>query len=167
MNKVPSFLLALLLTVTGVQSFSSPLHLAAKASSLPRRNRASFAQGPKSKLSRLYMNMNGDEVNNSGNVALSLSESDQTVVAVTGLITSPVMLYSEYVLKMTGCGLPAGPFGLYGAIEGLSYLGITGLVAFSLYTKVKTVRSLHQFINTFGTNLCNCFNSDLLFLALS
>jgi hypothetical protein len=51
---------------------------------------------------------------------------------------SLIMLGSEYVLKTTGCGLPAGPYGLIGAAEGISYLGVTGLVAFSIYTKIKT-----------------------------
>lgn len=46
--------------------------------------------------------------------------------------------YSLFVLKTTGCGLPPGPFGLEGAIEGISYLGIVGIFGWSLYTKVKT-----------------------------
>jgi hypothetical protein len=32
------------------------------------------------------------------------------------------MLFSEYTLKTTGEGLPPGPGGLYGALEGVSYL---------------------------------------------
>jgi len=31
-----------------------------------------------------------------------------------------------------------GPLGLYGLAEGLSYLAVPGLVAYSAYTKVKT-----------------------------
>jgi len=49
-----------------------------------------------------------------------------------------VTLYSEYTLKTTGCGLPAGPGGLVGASEGLSYLGVVGISGYSLYTKIKT-----------------------------
>ncbi len=86
------------------------------------------------------MNLDDDEQSNSS-VELGLSDFDQTLVGGVGTIMSAVMLYSEYVLKTTGCGLPAGPFGLVGAIEGLSYLGVTGLVAFSFFTKVKTVSS--------------------------
>lgn len=69
---------------------------------------------------------------------LTLSESDQTVVGVTGTAMALVTLYSEYTLKTTGCGLPAGPLGLVGAVEGISYLGIVGIAAYSLYTKVRT-----------------------------
>lgn len=69
---------------------------------------------------------------------VSSSESDQAVLGTAGTIAAVVTLYSEYTLKTTGCGLPAGPFGLVGAVEGLSYLGIVGLAAYSLYTKVKT-----------------------------
>jgi hypothetical protein len=67
-----------------------------------------------------------------------MSESDQTLLGVTGTIAALVTLYSESVLKTTGCGLPAGPFGLVGGVEGLSYLGVTGIAAYSLYTKIKT-----------------------------
>lgn len=68
----------------------------------------------------------------------SLSESDQSLLGVAGTIAALVTLYSESVLKTTGCGLPAGPFGLVGAVEGVSYLGVVGVAAYSLYTKIKT-----------------------------
>ena len=53
-------------------------------------------------------------------------------------------LYSESVLYSTGCGLPAGPFGLVGAAEGVSYLFTVGLVGFSLYTKITTGKGLPE-----------------------
>ena len=68
-----------------------------------------------------------------------MSESDQTLLGAAGTFASLVTFYSEFTLKTTGCGLPAGPFGLVGLVEGLSYLGVTGLVAYSLVAKVKTV----------------------------
>ena len=52
------------------------------------------------------------------------------------------MLYSESVLFQTGCGLPAGPLGLVGAAEGISYLSVVGLVGYSLYTKIRTGEGL-------------------------
>lgn len=67
-----------------------------------------------------------------------LAESDQVVIGAAGVITSLVVFFSEFTLKTTGCGLPAGPGGLYGAIEGISYLGVVGLAGYSLFTKVKT-----------------------------
>ena len=83
-----------------------------------------------------YLWAQGD---NEGNTAvLSLSESDQVALGGVGTTMSLVMLCSEYVLKTTGCGLPAGPFGVIGAVEGISYLGVTALTAFSIFTKVKT-----------------------------
>jgi hypothetical protein len=45
---------------------------------------------------------------------------------------------TPHFFRSTGCGLPAGPFGLYGALEGLSYLWVVGLVGFSIYTKATT-----------------------------
>jgi hypothetical protein len=67
-----------------------------------------------------------------------LSESDQTLLGAAGTIAALVTLYSEFTLKTTGCGLPAGPFGMVGLIEGVSYLGIVGVAAYSLYTTKTT-----------------------------
>ncbi|KAJ1415305.1 hypothetical protein SESBI_18262 [Sesbania bispinosa] len=55
-----------------------------------------------------------------------------------GLISTPVIAWSLYTLKTTGCGLPPGPGGSIGALEGVSYLVVVGIVAWSLYTKTKT-----------------------------
>jgi hypothetical protein len=38
------------------------------------------------------------------------------VAIAAGLVCNPIMLYSEYVLKTTGAGLPPGPGGVYGAL---------------------------------------------------
>ena len=67
-----------------------------------------------------------------------VGSSDQLILGISGLVASSIVLYSESVLFQTGCGLPAGPFGLVGAMEGISYLGVVGLVGFSLYTKIRT-----------------------------
>lgn len=55
-----------------------------------------------------------------------------------GLIANPIMWWSLFVLKTTGCGLPAGPFGLLGAAEGISYLVVTGVVIASVVTKFRS-----------------------------
>ncbi|KAE8693280.1 Leucine-rich repeat family protein isoform 1 [Hibiscus syriacus] len=55
-----------------------------------------------------------------------------------GLVANPVIAWSLYTLKTTGCGLPPGPAGLIGALEGVSYLAVVGIVGWSLYTKAKT-----------------------------
>ncbi|GLT80001.1 hypothetical protein SLA2020_514640 [Shorea laevis] len=55
-----------------------------------------------------------------------------------GLISTPVIAWSLYTLKTTGCGLPPGPGGSIGALEGVSYLAVVGIVAWSLYTKAKS-----------------------------
>ena len=70
---------------------------------------------------------------------LAVGDSDATVLGATGVAAATIMIYSESVLSRTGCGLPAGPLGLVGAAEGLSYLGVVGLVCFSLYAKIRTV----------------------------
>lgn len=55
-----------------------------------------------------------------------------------GLVSTPVIAWSLYTLKTTGCGLPPGPGGSIGALEGLSYLAVVGIVGWSLYTKSQT-----------------------------
>eukprot|EP00271_Cylindrocystis_brebissonii_P008841 TRINITY_DN23357_c0_g1_i1.p1 TRINITY_DN23357_c0_g1~~TRINITY_DN23357_c0_g1_i1.p1 ORF type:complete len:180 (+),score=10.98 TRINITY_DN23357_c0_g1_i1:130-669(+) len=74
-------------------------------------------------------------------VAASEAESSSPVeyaAAIGGLIFSPIVAYSLYTLKTTGCGLPPGPGGLYGAAEGIGFLVVYGIVGWSAYTKVKT-----------------------------
>ena len=59
-------------------------------------------------------------------------------MGISGTVTALIVLYSEYTLSQTGCGLPAGPGGIYGAIEGLSYLEVAGIFILSLINKVTT-----------------------------
>jgi hypothetical protein len=99
---------------------------------------------------------------------VSFSDSDATALGVTGLVASVIMLYSESVLFRTGCGLPAGPLGLYeyGAAEGVSYLGVVVLVGYSLFTKFRTVSEIIScniaiviisFINVYIITSSKCF----------
>lgn len=55
-----------------------------------------------------------------------------------GLVSTPIIGWSLYTLKTTGCGLPPGPGGSLGALEGVSYLVVVGIIGWSLYTKSKT-----------------------------
>ncbi|WCJ24876.1 hypothetical protein M5689_006803 [Euphorbia peplus] len=55
-----------------------------------------------------------------------------------GLISNPVIGWSLYTLKTTGCGLPPGPGGSIGAVEGVSYLVVVGIIGWSIYKKAKT-----------------------------
>ena len=43
---------------------------------------------------------------------------------IGSIAAAMVVLRSEFVLKTTGCGLPAGPYGVVGAMEGLSYVAV-------------------------------------------
>ncbi|CAH9105653.1 unnamed protein product [Cuscuta europaea] len=62
----------------------------------------------------------------------------EKVAIVGGLISAPVIGWSLYTLNSTGCGLPPGPGGSLGALEGVSYLAAAAIVGWSLYTKIKT-----------------------------
>lgn len=62
----------------------------------------------------------------------------QISAIVGGLLSNPIIGYSLYTLKTTGCGLPPGPGGSIGAAEGVSYLVVAAIVGWSVYTKAKT-----------------------------
>ena len=47
---------------------------------------------------------------------------------VGGLIVNVVVGWSLYTLKTTGCGLPPSPSGSLGALEGISFLVVFGLI---------------------------------------
>jgi len=97
----------------------------------------------KRQLHVLRLDLNDDRNNKEddieANVSITnLAESDKLILGIASTAAGLITLYSEYVLKSTGCGLPAGPFGLIGAAEGLSYLGVVATGALSLYEKLKT-----------------------------
>jgi hypothetical protein len=62
----------------------------------------------------------------------------QGVAGGCGCAAAIIVLISSYKLATTGDGLPAGPGGLYGAAEGLSYLGVVAIVLASAVKKAKT-----------------------------
>lgn len=68
----------------------------------------------------------------------SSSTTTEKIAIAGGLVSNPVIGWSLYTLKTTGCGLPPGPGGSIGALEGVSYLAVLGIVGWSLYTKTKT-----------------------------
>jgi hypothetical protein len=126
-----SLLLAATATVSNVHSFAPAVRIPGK--SLTTAGSRYFPVHSNSR-GFFVIQAQGDD----NTETASMSESDQSLLGVTGTIAALVTLYSEFVLKTTGCGLPAGPFGLVGGVEGLSYLGVTGIAAYSLYTKIKT-----------------------------
>lgn len=52
--------------------------------------------------------------------------SSRSVEGISYLVVVGVVAYSLYTKVNTGKGLPAGPSGLLGAVEGLSYLSLLG-----------------------------------------
>ncbi len=67
-----------------------------------------------------------------------------------GLVACPVVFWSEWTLKTTGCGLPAGPGGALGALEGISYLVVAGVFLWSIATKVRTGKGLPGTLESVG-----------------
>eukprot|EP00581_Thalassiosira_minuscula_P014396 CAMPEP_0183731262 /NCGR_PEP_ID=MMETSP0737-20130205/34888_1 /TAXON_ID=385413 /ORGANISM="Thalassiosira miniscula, Strain CCMP1093" /LENGTH=198 /DNA_ID=CAMNT_0025963953 /DNA_START=8 /DNA_END=604 /DNA_ORIENTATION=- len=74
------------------------------------------------------------------------SEEESSILDTVGLVSQPIVWVSLYSVVTTGAGLPSGPFGLLGAVEGLSYLLVLGfaLASFGRISsiKLKLVESL-------------------------
>jgi len=67
-----------------------------------------------------------------------LAPRSVAAAAAAGLGSNAVMWASLYSVATTGGGLPAGPFGVVGLVEGVSYLLVVGLAGAALYGKVST-----------------------------
>ena len=66
------------------------------------------------------------------------SSTAELIYGLGGTLLAPVVLYSEFTLKTTGCGLPAGPFGALGLAEGVGYLSVIAFCFWSFGTKLRT-----------------------------
>lgn len=100
--------------------------------------RRSFFTSSQRRNDALVLMASPSDNENDTNFAYSLSESNQAIVGSIGTVSSLIVLYSEYTLKTTGCGLPAGPGGIVGALEGISYLAIVALAGLSSTKKLST-----------------------------
>jgi hypothetical protein len=127
-------------------TMTASVDAAAAVAAMDRRRRRSCGRAPPPPPSstelRLGPSSSGNDPDDDPTTPsplLAVGDSDATVLGATGVAAATIMIYSESVLSRTGCGLPAGPLGLVGAAEGLSYLGVVGLVCFSLYAKIRTV----------------------------
>ncbi|KAK9802949.1 hypothetical protein WJX72_006264 [[Myrmecia] bisecta] len=83
-----------------------------------------------------------ESVSAGGAASGEVSVGAQWTAIVLGSVAIPVVAWSEFTLKTTGCGLPPGPSGLLGAAEGVSYLVLVGLAAWSLATKLSKGKGL-------------------------
>ena len=83
---------------------------------------------------------NGAFARCSSPVVCSASGDEQPLAAAAavGLAANAVVFVSLYFVATTGGGLPAGPFGLLGAAEGVSYLVVVGIVGAALRSKLST-----------------------------
>ncbi|DBA66200.1 TPA: hypothetical protein ACH3X2_002580 [Trebouxia sp. C0005] len=98
------------------------------------------SRNPKEGLPKAFTNH--EPASASSASSFSTANTGQLAVGLLGLFAVPVVAWSEYTLRTTGCGLPPGPGGLLGATEGLSYLTVGALAVWSIVTKISTGHSL-------------------------
>jgi hypothetical protein len=105
------------------------------------RERGPSNQGYARRLTAAGNNKNGSR---DTSTTSSVDPPQSFLLGGMGSLAAGLVLYSEYTLKTTGCGLPAGPGGLVGALEGVSYLAVIGIAGSSLYVKAKTGTGLQE-----------------------
>lgn len=110
------------------------------SSTPPLRCRRSLSTAPPAAL-RLVTRMSTPPADGDSPPPASLSTAGKAACAAA-FITFPTVAVSEYALLTTGCGLPPGPGGLIGAVEGIGYLAVAAVVVWSVATKVKTGKGL-------------------------
>ena len=73
-----------------------------------------------------------------GQLSMKSNNQDEplSVGSRIGLVAQPIVWISLYFVATTGAGLPSGPFGLLGGLEGIAYLVVVGLLASSLRKQV-------------------------------
>ena len=126
MRSLVSFLLVLLASspfvarhVT-VTAFSAPLQI--------RSTRAKLATDGVLLKTRLRHSLTQLCLNKSDGEETSEEDGIDKLLGSAGVISQPIVWISLYFVATTGGGVPEGPFGIFGAVEGLAYLSVVGLV---------------------------------------
>ena len=107
--------------VVNVASFSTPKvigrHHDVLTTNVPKVH---FVEEPQRKWTIVYMGKQEEDITTESKL--------DDILGSVGAISQPVVWVSLYFVATTGGGLPAGPFGLLGALEGLTYLSVVSLV---------------------------------------
>ena len=108
-------LLSVLLLQDGASAFTQPpiAHNRAKPPVAARSHGASAFTHPRPLIAHYAKALGA--ARSPGPTASAPQQQATTAAAVLGLCSQPIMWWSLYTLNTTGCGLPAGPFGLLGA----------------------------------------------------
>ena len=123
--------------VVNVASFSTPEVIARHRDVLTRSTnvpKVHFVEESQSIYQRVrtivYMGKQEEDISTEDNI--------DNILGSVGAISQPIVWVSLYFVATTGGGLPAGPFGLLGALEGLAYLSVVGLVIRRILVRDRT-----------------------------
>ncbi len=136
MLQLAFFLLVLIAAshLVNVASFSTPKIIAARhVHTISNLHKAEHY----AELQSLYRRQRSCVYMGESDNDLSDANSLDNIVGSAGAVSQPVVWLSLYFVATTGGGLPAGPFGLFGAVEGLAYLSVVGLVIRSIFVRDK------------------------------
>ena len=132
MIQLASLLLGLIASLSAshranVESFSTPKIIARRhhddvltISNAPKVHHVESQSNHRRQRTPLYMGEQDE--------GIADENSFDNILGSVGAISQPVVWVSLFFVATTGGGLPAGPFGLLGAVEGLAYLSVVGLV---------------------------------------
>ncbi len=119
MRSLVSFLLAsspFVARHVTVTAFSAPLQIRSTRAKLATDG-VLLTTRPRQSLTQLCLSKSDSEENGIDNLLGS-----------AGVISQPIVWISLYFVATSGGGVPGGPFGIFGAVEGLAYLSVVGLV---------------------------------------
>ena len=102
-----------------VTAFSAPLQIRSTRAKLATDGVLLTTRPRQSLTQQCLSKSNGEETSENG---------IDNLLGSAGVISQPFVWISLYFVATTGGGLPEGPFGIFGAVEGLAYLSVVGLV---------------------------------------
>jgi hypothetical protein len=131
-HQIPSLMLLSSSTLSSSSSSrsSSPASITIRSSSSSCYSRIRTQSSSQLKYKIGGSNNSGTEDSDGSTTTSSGTTASQSmttiVMAAIGIVAQPIAWISLFFVSTTGGGLPSGPFGLLGAMEGISYLAILG-----------------------------------------
>uniref|UniRef100_A0A7S0ZCU9 Uncharacterized protein n=1 Tax=Timspurckia oligopyrenoides TaxID=708627 RepID=A0A7S0ZCU9_9RHOD len=90
------------------------------------------------KKSRMISASSSDDDKKASTSTFENASSIEKAIIGSSALAIPVFTASVVHVGITGCGLPPGPSGIYGGLEGIAFLIIAGIIGYSVTNKIKT-----------------------------
>ena len=121
----------------------------------------SYHYQPTRKSQCVLLTLAASQKKGSGNVddgdsdSVKLSPNSSSSLALIGVGVQPIVWISLWSVATTGHGLPEGPFGLVGGIEGIGYLVVVGLAFKKVLIRTSDKNDYNHEVSGDGTTISN------------